>query len=330
MVGCNMLLEIHKRLQGVLPDIAFGGVSILADGDLYQLPPVGHIPVFSCVSDSYAKLYRSGSLWVDEFQKLMIKLDEIMRQKDDSEFRELLCRIRTADQTEDDIVTLQFTQTCPTILIMPYRLNVDVDERNSHMLNAVAPESQQCTIKASDAIAGQTSHVNLSNLSEKRSETGGLHSVLKLAIGARVMLTTNNDVSDGLVNGARGTVVHVACDSDGKISDCKITDVLVQFDSPVVGQRTRQSSRFRDIYSDAVPLKKHEAVFFAGGKCGSEITRVQFPLTLAWASTIHKIQGLTLDEVVVDIKGGHFSPGQACVAFSQVKKLEGLRNYCQL
>ena len=87
MVGCNMLLEIHKRLQqikGVLPDVTFGGVSILAVGDLYQLPPVGQRPVFSCVSDSYAKLYRSGSLWVDEFQ--MTELDEIMRQKDDSEF----------------------------------------------------------------------------------------------------------------------------------------------------------------------------------------------------------------------------------------------------
>ena len=202
---------------------------------------------------------------------------------------------------------------------MPYRLNVDVDERNSHMLNALVPESQQYTIKACDAIAGQTSHVDLSNVSEKRSETGGLHGVLKLAIGARVMLTTNIDVSDGLVNGARGTVVHVACDSDGKT-----THILVNFDNTMIGLRTQQSSRFHDIYPDAVPLKKHEAVFFARGKRGSEVTRVQFPLTLAWASTIHKVQGLTLDEIVVDMKGGRFSPGQAYVAFSRVKKLEGL------
>ena len=65
MVSSNMLLEIHKRLQqlkGVLPDIAFGGVSILAVGDLYQLPPVGQAPIFSTVSDKYASLYRSGSL----------------------------------------------------------------------------------------------------------------------------------------------------------------------------------------------------------------------------------------------------------------------------
>ena len=59
MVGSNMLLEIHKRLQqikGASDDTVFGGVSTLAVGDLYQLPPVGQAKLFSSVSDCLAQL----------------------------------------------------------------------------------------------------------------------------------------------------------------------------------------------------------------------------------------------------------------------------------
>ena len=61
---------------------------LLAVGDLYQLPPIGQSAIFDKVTDSYAQLYKSGSLWVDEFE--MIESDEIMRQKDDVRFTELL------------------------------------------------------------------------------------------------------------------------------------------------------------------------------------------------------------------------------------------------
>ena len=326
VVGSNMLLEIHKRLQqikGVSDDKVFGGVSILAVGDLYQLRPVGQAPLFSTVSDCYAQLYGSGSLWLDNF--LMIELTEVMRQRGDSAFSELLCRVRTNSCTADDIKILKSRQIAadavnyPTQALHVYRLNADVDTRNTLMLNNLAPQSAQYTIKASDSVAGQTSHICLSTLSDKRSETGGLHSTLKLAIGARVMLTANVDVSDGLVNGARGEVVHVVTNNNNEV-----TVVLVKFDNNRVGLKSIQSSPHRFAFPHAVPLTKYEVVFFARGKRGSEIKRLQFPLTLAWATTIHKMQGLTLDEIVVDMKGGRFSPGQAYVAFSRVKTLEGL------
>ncbi len=89
----------------------------------------------------------------------------------------------------------------PNHALHVYRLNADVDERNITMLNALVPESQQYSIKSCDSRAGQTSHINQSTLSAKRSETGG---VLKIAIGARVMLTTNVDVA-----GARGEIVNI-------------------------------------------------------------------------------------------------------------------------
>ena len=130
-----------------------------------------------------------------------------------------------------------------------------------------------------------------------------------------MVLTTNVDVSDGLVNGARGEVVHVI------VNNSEITSVLVKFDNNRVGLKSIQSSPHRYSYPHAVPLTKYEVTFFAKRKRGSEIKRFQFPLTLAWATTIHKVQGLTLDEIVVDMKGGRFSPGQAYVAFSRVKTL---------
>ena len=185
------------------------------------------------------------------------------------------------------------------------------------MLNALAPESEQYSIHACDAVAGQTRHIDLTNLSGKRSDTGGLHGILKIAVSARIMLTTNVDVSDGLVNGARGKVIHIATNNN------KATHILVKFDNPEVGAKAKHANHYRN-YLDTVPLTRCETVFLAKGKRGSEITHVQFPLTLAWATTLHKVQGLTLDEIVVDMKGGRFSPGQAYVAFSRVKKLEGL------
>ena len=326
MVGSNMQLEIHRRLQqirGVPGDVMFGGVSILAVGDLYQLPPVGQPPVFASVTDGYARLYASGSLWKEQFQ--MIQLSEVMRQKGDSRFIELLGRVRESKCIPQDIELLQSRVISsedpgyPEDALHVYRLNTQVDKRNEEMLNSLAPEDQQYSIKSFDSIGSQTNHMSLSTISKKRTETGGLHHILKIAIGARIMLTSNVDVSDGLVNGARGQVVHIVTTNDA------ISRVLLKFDNPSIGSKSLQNSTNRSAYPDAVVLKRNETTFLAKGKKGSEVTRLQFPLTLAWATTIHKVQGLTLDKIVVDMSGGNrFNPGQAYVAFSRVKTLEGL------
>ena len=90
-------------------------------------------------------------------------------------------------------------------------------------------------IKAHDSVAV----ISLSTLSHKISETGGLHS------GARVMPTANVDVSDGLVNGARGEVVHV--NSNG---------VLLKCDNDRFGLKSMQTSPHRSKFPHGVPLIK--------------------------------------------------------------------------
>ena len=173
-------------------------------------------------------------MWQEEFS--MLELSEVMRQKGDSNFVELLGRVRTGSCTSDDITVLKSRvisaedPNYPINALHVYRLNADVDKRNLQMLNNLASKEEQVIIKSSDSIGGQTRHVCLSKLSEKRSDTGGLHGTLKLAVGARVMLTANVDVSDGLVNGARGEVVYFAYNLDG------VAKILVKFDNPNVGK----------------------------------------------------------------------------------------------
>ena len=94
------------------------------------------------VNDSYAQLYWSGSLWVDEFE--MIELSQIMRQRNDGTFAEMLCRVRTVACTLADIDMLKSREITNDMPNYPnddlhvYRSNVDVDSRNTVMLNNLA------------------------------------------------------------------------------------------------------------------------------------------------------------------------------------------------
>ena len=120
----------------------------------------------------------SGSIWQDEFQ--MLELDEIMRQRGDSAFAELLCRVRTASCTSEDIAVLESrvvspdSPDYPTEALHVYKLNADVDEYNDCMLKKIPSTVRRFAVKASDALTSQTRHINLASLSSKRTETGGL------------------------------------------------------------------------------------------------------------------------------------------------------------
>lgn len=297
MVGSNILLQIHKRLQqlkGEGDDTTFCDVSILAVGDLFQLQPVAQPHVFAQVADAYARLYRSGSLWCDEF--LMIELNEIMRQRGDNQFAQLLSRVRTCSCTDEDIDTLRSRNiedddpNYPQDSIHVYRLNVDVDKQNLLKLHDLAPEEQHVIIHAIDSSKDKrTQQLNLT-MPTSKTNTGGLVSELRLAVGAKVMLTVN-------VN--RGTVEHIMKTSND------VHLVLIKLEHPRVGTAAIAQSHYRDQHPSAVPISRHEAVFNIGKNKAAEVSRRQFPLVLAWETTIHKVQGLTLNQIVVDMKDKH-------------------------
>ena len=81
-------------------------------------------------------------------------------------------------------------------------------------------------------------------------ETGNLKNVVTVKINARVMITTNIDITDGLTNGAMGTVTNVVIDQ----TTGKISIILVAFDSEHVGQEARYTSVYHSINQNAVPI----------------------------------------------------------------------------
>ena len=122
-----------------------------------------------------------------------------------------------------------------------------------------------------------------------------LEAKLSLAVGARVMLRRNLDTKSGLVNGAMGTVLSITSQH-----------VTVQFD------HITQPCNIEMVKSKFMVMKNYY------------VYRKQFPLILAYAITIHKCQGLSLDCAIIDLSENVFSDGMAYVALSRVRSLSGL------
>ncbi|XP_066268348.1 uncharacterized protein [Branchiostoma lanceolatum] len=323
MVGADILVHVHRRLEDIMggcSDTTFGNVSILAVGDLYQLQPVLQNHVFETPKGKYPQLY--GSLWQESFN--MVELSESMRQHEDKPFADMLNRVRTASYTSEDISMLKSRSTSnsdptyPNDALHVFTTNPAVNEYNKEKLQQLTTET--ITIQCQDYRKDrQTGQLDL-NPSSKPSQTGGLRPELSVAIGARVMVTVNIDVADGLVNGACGTVVDIMTNQGQPHA------ILVEFDSDRVGKKALASSQYKRTHPRAVPIYRHEVTFpVTKGRSHIQMTRRQFALTLCWACTIHKCQGKTLDKIVVCMSGkGPFTPGQVYVAFSRVRKLEDL------
>ncbi|KAK7879320.1 hypothetical protein WMY93_033898 [Mugilogobius chulae] len=240
-----------------------------------------------------------------------------MRQKD-VPFAQLLNRLRLRSKETQlrrrDVEALKQRETGEeTADLHIYAKKDDVYAHNIERLKQLDPD--YVTMYAQDfsyekktgkykKLDGHLSNATHTNLAE----------TLEIAKNARVMLCKNVDAADGLVNGVCGTVAHIENPNNLRLP----VAVYVTFDDPDIGVQRRRRSHDPADLAGSTRIEPEEEIATKRGE-----KRRQFPLRLAWAITIHKVQGMTLDKAVVSLKG-IFTAGQAYVALSRVRSLEGL------
>ncbi|XP_065926121.1 uncharacterized protein [Magallana gigas] len=315
MVFKRLMYYIHERLVQIKKcKQLFGGISVIAVGDFYQLPPVKQRKDERLyqVNETYPIDY-----WLDFFK--IIELDEIMRQRDDIEFAAVLnsLRVRTIEEqisNEDLIVLRDCIRQGPDDVLHVYSTNAEVNDFNLEKLQTCCEDLIE--VDAEDYQKDKTTgRLKLRDKPLITIKTDGLSSSLLLAVNARVMLTRNVNVEDGLVNGAMGYISHFEFGSDHHRKH--IQGVGVIFDSKEIG---KLHGSITSHGNQIVIQRIQEDV---KDKNTKNIVRHQFPLKLSWACTAHKVQGMTTDKVVVNLDRT-FAAGQAYVALSRVTSKNGL------
>ena len=216
MVGSGMFNFLDLRLQQIMgTKEPFGGLSIITVGDLFQLKPVFDQWIFENSKDGYTAL--ATNLWQQYFQ--MFELSEVMRQREDKDFAEILNRIREGKHTEADIAVLKkrilnLSPQHPDYPINSTHLfstNMAVDQHNHDIF--LKSTNEKVKIKAIDIVLGDLSDELKERLKKQipndPSKTMGLYSVCSILKDAKYDLTTNVSVVDGMTNGAECIIKKV-------------------------------------------------------------------------------------------------------------------------
>jgi ATP-dependent DNA helicase PIF1 len=296
MVRADVIDAIDTRLKEIRKDPRpFGGVQIVMVGDFLQLPPVvqqADAPLIEQLD--YSTPYAFSAHVFQRIKPVTVTLDEVHRQ-DEREFVDLLNAIRLGEDVEHAVETLN--ARC----FRPHRAGV-----TPLLLTATRAAADRYNQQGLDAIAGETSVYGASTAGKFDLAGDRLPAPehLELKIGTRVM-ATRNDPERRWINGSLGTVSRIEDDEVSVRFDATGLEHVV---APVSWDQIRQvwDEGSQTIRSDVVGSFK------------------QVPLAYAWAVTIHKAQGLTLDDVRIDLVNGAFAPGQTYVALSRVRTMAGL------
>ena len=165
-----------------------------------------------------------------------------------------------------------------------YAQNAHCDEWNAYKLKLLP--GKEFTKIATDSKQDDCTELAYITMPTNPCETGNLKKVLTVKINARVMITSNIDVTDGLTNGAMCTVTNVVIEK----TTGKMSTILVAFDSKHVGQDAMHTSVYTSINQNAVPIHQTWATFPIQKIASFQATRSQFPLTLAWGCYITQMQ----------------------------------------
>ena len=280
----------------------FGGMQIVLVGDFYQLPPVS--------SRNFAF---ESPLWTFE----AIELTEIIRQKDPA-FQEILNQARIGELTDASLEILESRKTeewkrqeiKPTLL---FTRNTDVNAINDNKLKKLEGEEKVFEAKTSSKPGMRADIVQM--LVEKLDRDAPYEVHLRLKVGAQVML---------LKQMYEEKIIEKIGSKKGEEKDSKIS-------TPVHGLVNGSRGIVLDFAADGNPIVK-----FLSGRTITvrpatweleEVTREQIPLRVAYAVTIHKAQGASLDSALVDVGTNTFEYGQAYVALSRARSLDALFIY---
>ena len=289
-----IILDLIAKRVKQKRDQPFGGMHIIFSGDFYQLPPVGN----ENDPDSFKFCFETP-LWDELFpKKNQIILQTSFRQTDEK-YEKILNRLRIGEITKTGIEELQkcvnkkFEDNDNPTILMPLRKYADII--NNKEYNKLDNTSEHIyEVKSVETIDKQNTHSiwpDDEKLHELQSLTNSImvDKRITLRLGSGVMCVVN--LSSTIYNGSKGIVVGFK-DDNPLVKFNEITMLI----TPYVWQ------------SDKIPI--------LGIK--------QLPLIHAWAITIHKSQGMTLDKVYIDLGNDIFESGQTYVALSRVKTLEGL------
>lgn len=293
MVNADLLDAMDRSLRQARqkPHEAFGGAQVVMFGDPYQLAPVpGDPEERAYFADRYASMWFFDARVWDEADLLIYELGTIHRQHE-LEFKQLLTAVRHGEVTPE----------------MGQRLN-QVGQRRPPEEGAITLATTNATVtRINGSALAKLPGRGLTAMAEVSGEFGGrafpADERLELKVGAQVMFLRNDTSGDARwVNGTIGEVVKIA------------DTVTVEIDGVRHEVLPSTWERYRYSYSAATKTLNKDVV--------AEFT--QFPLRLAWAVTIHKSQGKSYDQAIIDLGPRSFAPGQTYVALSRLTALEGL------